>query len=288
MTDEGGVSQQIPAPGGNYTRRAMLRLLGAGAATVAAGSAVTAGASGLGGSQPIHMSIGGLAADGAAQPPPPPPPPDDRYNAPAVFSHGDRGRNRIYFTFDDCYYPSLVSQAMDIAEAGGARLTFFPVGTVIPQHPDLWRDVLARGHAIENHTWDHHFLSTLSDSDIRSELLHQQEVVRDAVGTGYTETFIRPPGGDGIFNYQQRIPDIATSLGMKVCMWSSDSNGWKIYPRQDPAAIDYIVANAMADFGPGSIVLQHVLANDIAALPRLVAEANKRGLQAVTIPAGIK
>ncbi|HKS92944.1 MAG TPA: polysaccharide deacetylase family protein, partial [Tepidiformaceae bacterium] len=148
--------------------------------------------------------------------------------------------------------------------------------------------VLARGHAIEDHTWDHHFLSTLSDSDIRSELVHHEQAVRDAVGNDYTETFMRPPGGDGIFNYQQRIPDIAASLGMKVCMWSSDSNGWKIYPRQDPAAIDYIVANAMADFGPGSIVLQHVLANDIAALPRLVAEANKRGLEAVTIPTGIK
>lgn len=288
MNDEGGVSSHGGLPGRSYTRRALLRLLGATAATTAAGSAVTAAASGLGGAQPLHMSIGGLAADGSPAPPPPPPPPDDRYVAPAVFSHGDRSANRIYFTFDDCYYPALVSQAMDIAEAGGARLTFFPVGTVIPQNPGLWRDVLARGHAIEDHTWDHHFLSTLSDSDIRSELVHHEQAVRDAVGNDYTETFMRPPGGDGIFNYQQRIPDIAASLGMKVCMWSSDSNGWKIYPRQDPAAIDYIVANAMADFGPGSIVLQHVLANDIAALPRLVAEANKRGLEAVTIPTGIK
>jgi len=287
MTDEGGVSHPHRPPGVTHTRRALLRLFVGSAAAIAAGSAVTAGASGLGGAQPIHMSIGGLAADGSP-PQPPPPPPDDRYNAPAVFSHGDRNGNRIYLTFDDCYYPSLVSQAMDIAEAGGARLTFFPVGTVIPQHPDLWRDVLARGHAIENHTWDHHFLSTLSNSDIWSEMAHHQEAVRDAVGTGYTEAFVRPPGGDGIFNYQQRIPDIAASLGMKVCMWSSDSSGWKIYPRQDPAAIDYIVSNAMADFGPGSIVLQHVLANDIAALPRLVAEANKRGLKAVTIPTGIR
>lgn len=288
MSDESGIMHHQCPPGGAYTRRALLRLLGATAATVAAGSAVTAGASGLGGAQPIHMSIGGLAADGSAPPPPPPPPPDDRYDAPAVFSHGDRNGNRIYLTFDDCYYPALVSQAMDIAEAGEARLTFFPVGTVIPQHPDLWRDVLARGHAIENHTWDHHFLSQLTDSDIWSEMAHHQEVLRDAVGTGYTETFVRPPGGDGIFNYQQRIPNIAASLGMKVCMWSSDSNGWKIYPRQDAAAIDYIVANAMTDFGPGSIVLQHVLANDIAALPRLIAEVNKRGLEAVTIPTGIK
>jgi peptidoglycan/xylan/chitin deacetylase (PgdA/CDA1 family) len=177
---------------------------------------------------------------------------------------------------------------MDIAEARGARLTFFPIGTVIGQHPDLWRDVIARGHAIENHTWDHHALSQLSNSDIWSEMAHQAEAVRDAVGSEYREQFVRPPGGDGIFNYQQRIPDIAATLGLKVCMWSSDSNGWKIYPRQDAAAIDYIVANAMADFGPGSIILQHVLANDIAALPRLVDEANRRGLQAVTLRTGIK
>lgn len=251
-------------------------------ATVFGPAGVSAG--GIGVAQPLHTTIGGLAADGM----PPPPPSDTRYDAPQVFSHGDRNGDRIYLTFDDCYYPSLVTQAMDVAENGGARLTFFPVGFVIGEHPDLWREVLGRGHAIENHTWDHHLLSTLSNSDIWSEMAHQAQAAADAVGSSYAEQFVRPPGGDGIFNFQQRIPDIAGSLGMKVCMWSSDSNGWKITPRADPAAIDYIFANATADFRAGSIVLQHVLANDVAALPRLVDEANRRGLKAVTLRSGIK
>jgi peptidoglycan/xylan/chitin deacetylase (PgdA/CDA1 family) len=269
----------------------MLRLLsGAAISGAAAGPLIGAGRSSagpLGGAQPIHAEIGGLAADGEV-PPPPPPPPDDRYEVPAVFSHGDRNGDRIYLTFDDCYSPSLVAQAMDIAEAGGARLTFFPVGTVLGQNPDLWRDVLARGHAIEDHTWDHTLLSGLSDSDVWSEMAHHMEALRAVVGSDYQEQFIRPPGGAGIFDYQQRIPDIAMSLGMKVCMWSVDSNGWRIYPRQDADAISYIVSNVMQDFGPGSIVLQHVLANDVAALPQLVDEADRRGLKAVTLSAGIK
>jgi peptidoglycan-N-acetylmuramic acid deacetylase len=224
-----------------------------------------------------------LANDGA-----PLPPPDTRYDAPEVFYTGDTSADRIYLTFDDCYSPSLVSPAMDTAEAGGARLTFFPVGSVIPQHPDLWRNVLDRGHAIENHTYTHPALSTLSDSQIRDQLVSHIQALQNAVGSGYQEKFIRPPYGDGIFNYDARIPAIAADLGLKVAMWTADSNGWRLAPRTDQDAIDYVISNVMQHFGRGSIILQHVLGDDVLALPSIVARANDLGYECVTLRAGIK
>lgn len=207
--------------------------------------------------------------------------------APTVFYSGDRQRNAIYLTMDDCWSTDEVARAMDVSEAGRARMTFFPIGTAVADSPAFWKTVVERGHAIENHTLDHAYLSKLTTAQIEAELVAQSDVVAAVVGGGYRPRFMRPPAGDGIFNYDPRLPEVATKLGLKIAMWSSDSNGWRVYPRTDQAAIDYVLANVFANFSPGTIVIQHALKVDTLALPAIVAEANRLGYTCLTIREGI-
>ncbi len=286
------------------TRRRLLRAMAAGAVaiflpSVMAREALAEGEDGedqddipvTPGPQTYRLVIPGLAMDGEAPPPPPPPPPPPappaKYVAPTVFYTGDRNVSSIYLTMDDCWSLEQVADAMGVAEQYDAHLTFFVIGTMVTSNPAFWRAVVQRGHAVENHTFDHAYLSKLTSAKIREELRSQSDAVAAAVGGGYRPMFMRPPGGDGIFNFDSRLPIIAQELGMKIAMWNSDSNGWRVYPRTDQAAVDYAVDNVFSNFGWGSIVIQHALAVDVLALPVILQEAATRGYTCLTLREGI-
>lgn len=229
-----------------------------------------------------------IAADGNTPPPPPPPPVTEaRYNAAAVFYRGDATKNLVYLTFDDCSSPSLVESAMDVAERAGAWLTFFPAGKFLGSNPSLWRSVAERGHGIENHTYSHSYLTRLSEPQIRAEITSARDALAQILGRDAGQRFLWPPGGDGIYNYDARIPRVAVELGYKIAMWNSDSNGWRVYPRTDAPAVNTTAANAIRNLGPGSIVIQHVISVDVLALSQVLAECSRRGYACVRMQEGI-
>jgi peptidoglycan-N-acetylglucosamine deacetylase len=239
--------------------------------------------------RPYTIVVPGIAFDGQAEPPPPPPPPPpQQFEVPLVFYRGDLNSNRVYLTIDDCYTPSLVVRAMDIAEAAGARLTFFPVGNLIANQAAHWRGVYRRGHGIENHSFTHPRFSRLSEPQMRGEIRAANNAIRDALQINYVPRFFRPPYGDGIFNPDERLPRVVDELGMKVAVWNADSNGWRVHPRTDGAAVTYAVNNVLRNLGPGAIVLQHGIPTDIAALPRIIDEVRRRGLQPVAMRDGLR
>lgn len=61
----------------------------------------------------------------------------------------------IYLTFDDGPVPQVTPQVLDILDTFGWKATFFCVGENVVKHPDLYREVLARGHRTGNHSYNH-------------------------------------------------------------------------------------------------------------------------------------
>lgn len=64
-------------------------------------------------------------------------------------------RGEVALTFDDGPDPLVTPQVLAQLDAAGARATFFCVGDQLRRHPDLARDIVRRGHHIENHTDTH-------------------------------------------------------------------------------------------------------------------------------------
>lgn len=61
----------------------------------------------------------------------------------------------IYLTFDDGSVPEVTPLVLDILDKYELKATFFCVGENVEKHPDVYADVLSRGHRTGNHTYNH-------------------------------------------------------------------------------------------------------------------------------------
>ena len=60
----------------------------------------------------------------------------------------------VALTFDDGP-AEFTSQVLDILREKQVRATFFVVGEMVAQRPDVLRAIVDSGHLIGNHTWSH-------------------------------------------------------------------------------------------------------------------------------------
>ena len=61
----------------------------------------------------------------------------------------------VYLTFDDGPIPEVTPWVLDTLDTYGVKATFFMVGDNVRKHPDVFRLVVERGHAVGNHTFNH-------------------------------------------------------------------------------------------------------------------------------------
>ncbi|MES2637663.1 MAG: polysaccharide deacetylase family protein, partial [Pseudomonadota bacterium] len=64
-------------------------------------------------------------------------------------------RNEIALTIDDGPDPLVTPQVLKILDDYGVKATFFCIGNKAMQQPELCREIVNRGHAIENHSQQH-------------------------------------------------------------------------------------------------------------------------------------
>lgn len=90
----------------------------------------------------------------------------------------DKNERAVYLTFDDGPIPDVTPKVLDILRQYNIKATFFMVGDNVRKYPDIFRLVLADGHRIGNHTFNHigglrHGIrSYLNNVDMADELLH--------------------------------------------------------------------------------------------------------------------
>jgi peptidoglycan/xylan/chitin deacetylase (PgdA/CDA1 family) len=61
----------------------------------------------------------------------------------------------IYLTFDDGPVPEVTPLVLDILERYDVKATFFCVGDNVQKYPEVYEDILRRGHRTGNHTYNH-------------------------------------------------------------------------------------------------------------------------------------
>jgi peptidoglycan/xylan/chitin deacetylase (PgdA/CDA1 family) len=67
----------------------------------------------------------------------------------------DTDKKEIYLTFDDGPVPEVTIPVLEILDKYNAQATFFCIGNNIQKHPDIFRLLLTKKHAIGNHTHNH-------------------------------------------------------------------------------------------------------------------------------------
>ena len=61
----------------------------------------------------------------------------------------------VYLTFDDGPHPVVTSFVLKELKKYNAKATFFCVGKNVEEYPEIYQQILAEGHAVGNHTYDH-------------------------------------------------------------------------------------------------------------------------------------
>jgi peptidoglycan/xylan/chitin deacetylase (PgdA/CDA1 family) len=100
---------------------------------------------------------------------------------------------RVALTFDDGPTTEGTRAILDCLDRHRVSATFFLVGERCAAHPELVREMVARGHAIGNHTWSHVDTWLHPFPVVADELTRTEECLAEL--TGAPPTLVRPPHG---------------------------------------------------------------------------------------------
>ncbi len=148
----------------------------------------------------------------------------------------------VYLTFDDGPHPTYTPQVLDILARRGARATFFVLGSLAEARPELMARIVAEGHTVANHAWNHENLAGLPRSSFDDTIGRTQAVLAERA-----TPCLRPPYG----SIDAFTREWAASAGLDLVLWTVDTNDWRRPGAQVIA--DRIVRGATDE----AIVLMH-------------------------------
>lgn len=190
-------------------------------------------------------------------------------------------RGEVALTLDDGPDPAVTPRVLDLLDAAGAKATFFCVGKDVTQHAALAREMVARGHSIENHSQHHlKLFAALGPWQMRREIVDAQESIAAAVGRA--PRYFRATAG----LRSPLLEPILASLDLQLASWTRRPFDTRC---GNP---DTVVARLTRGLAAGDVLLMHdgnaaqtpagqpVI---LAALPRLLSILQAAGLRSVTL-----
>lgn len=178
----------------------------------------------------------------------------------------------VAITIDDGPDPAVTPRVLDLLDQHSAKATFFCIGALVEQHSELAREIISRGHSIENHSQHHlHRFSVLGPGGIAAEIARAQDTI-EAV-TGERPRFFRAPAG----LRSPFLEPVLARLGLRLASWTR--RGFDTV-NPDPAVVFERLAQGLRG---GDILLLHDghAAHTTAGIP-VILEVLPRLLQAVS------
>ena len=192
------------------------------------------------------------------------------------------GAGRVAITIDDGPDRNVTPRVLDILQAAGARATFFCIGERVSANLDLAREIVGRGHSIQNHSQSHrHHFSLLGSRGMRREIETAQQSI--SVVTGERPRFFRAPAG----LRNPFLQPVLAALDLQLVSWTR--RGFDTVKR-DAGAVFARLATGLAS---EDILLLHdgnaarsrsgepVI---LEVLPRLLDAVARADLATVTLP----
>ncbi len=190
-------------------------------------------------------------------------------------------RNEVALTIDDGPDPLVTPQVLDILDHYHVKATFFCIGKNVMQYPKLSREIVRRGHMVENHSQQHrHYFSLLGPNGFTREIEAAQKTLFDV--TGIRPQFFRAPAG----LRNPFLEPVLNRLGLKLVSWTVRGFDTQI------RSAEKVIKKLLMGLRPGAILLLHDsnaattksnMPIILAVLPTLLEEAKKKNLHWVTL-----
>ncbi|NML18534.1 polysaccharide deacetylase family protein [Azohydromonas caseinilytica] len=195
-------------------------------------------------------------------------------------------RGEVALTIDDGPDPVVTPAVLDLLERHGARATFFCIAQHARRHPALVREIVARGHSVQNHSDVHrHNFSLLGPRGFLREIERAQQTLTEL--SGERPTCFRAPAG----LRNPFLDPVLHRLGLRLASWTR--RGFDTRER-DPARVLQRLVRGLA---AGDILLLHdgnaartaqgrpVV---LEVLPPLLERCRQAGLRCVTLPQALR
>lgn len=195
-------------------------------------------------------------------------------------------KGKVAITIDDGPDPEVTPAILELFDQYHAKASFFCIGEKVMRYPELAREIINRGHAIENHTFGHgyHF-ALLGPSRLFKELQSAQDATISI--TGVCPKFFRAPAG-----FRNPFLDpVLSRLDLQLASWTrrgfdtSDGN------------VDAVTTRLLRNLKSGDILLLHDgnsarttagTAVVLEVLPKVLSALAAAGLESVTLRSIIK
>lgn len=182
----------------------------------------------------------------------------------------------VAFTFDDGPSANLTPAVLEILHRYSARATFFPIGRELERYPDLARRVLAEGHELGCHTYNHVYLKSRGEARLKTELDLCEKAYPEVVGI--RPSLLRFPG----LSYNDALVAAATKRGYSVISCSLDAYDWRIKDAKQ------LAKRVISLVRPGDIILMHDgdwldRSRQIEALNLIFRALDAQGYEFVTV-----
>ncbi len=178
----------------------------------------------------------------------------------ATVATGGLEKGEIAITLDDGPHPTRTRRILEIFKSWGVRATFFELGFQAHARPKVSRDVLAQGHSIGSHSWDHPNLPALAEKDLPAALAQidrGRKAVEAAIGENFP--FFRFPYGAT----NEILSKYVTDQGLVSFLWNMDSMDWKL---RDPAELLKGLAAILDQGKPGIILFHDIHEQDVLVM----------------------
>jgi len=205
------------------------------------------------------------------------------FTAPTAFAatsqiiyNGSTANKVVALTFDDGSDGYYVQQILNTLAANNVKATFFLTGQGAENHPQAIKNIVAAGHDIGNHSYNHPDFSTISTTEMTNQVNRTETIISNLTGKS-TKPFFRAPFG----TYNTTILQTVGNAGYTYTFqWSIDTADWTGNSSTD------IYNRVINNITPGAIVLMHAgygANGTVGALPGMINQLRAMGYSFVTL-----
>ncbi len=166
---------------------------------------------------------------------------------------GNNQSKYVYLSFDEGYEAGHTKRILETLKQNNVKATFFITAHYLNTSEELVKQMIDDGHIVGNHTVNHKSMPTLTDDELKKEIMDLHTAVHEKFG--YEMKYLRPPKGE----YSKRTLKNSQNLGYTTVMWSLAYDDWD---EKKQGRTEYAKKKILDNIHNGAVILLHPNSSD--------------------------
>ncbi|MGE6631453.1 polysaccharide deacetylase family protein [Bacillus sp. NPDC077027] len=188
---------------------------------------------------------------------------------PIYKGHSDKKMNA--FLINVAWGDEYLIVMLDTLKKHQVKATFFLEGKWVKNRSELAKKIVADGHEIGNHSYNHPDMRTLTRERAQEQLMKTNRQIEESLGK--KPKWFAPPSG----SFKQETVKLAAQQGMETIMWTVDTIDWQ---KPSPQVLQNRVLGKIHN---GAMILMHPTDSTAKSLDALILGIKKRGFELGTV-----